>query len=121
MTEMANAELQWLQAGIAFAGFARRTQARVKSAMGQWCSVVLNIIQHALRDLQYALTHNVLVRLDAKLDALEPLGELVDQLLLDGFRHLVVVVVGVPFLCPCGASPSSETAGCQLAPDAQTK
>ncbi len=67
-------------------------------------AVVLNVVEHLVRDLEDGLVDNVLVgpgllavyrlftmqlgstrnALDAKLDALEALGQLVDHLLLDG-------------------------------------
>ncbi|KAG8417508.1 hypothetical protein J3458_005007 [Metarhizium acridum] len=48
-----------------------------------WSSVIFNVVQQSVRYFKDGLVGNVLVRLNAKLDALEALGQLVLKLLLD--------------------------------------
>jgi hypothetical protein len=117
VTEVADAEFERLLTGTAFARLARRsleksqygttdTEAEltrytyhsdIESSIGEGCSVVVNVIEHALGNLQHALVDDILVgpgkgsgqnaenafdttcdtarhSLDAKLDSLEALG-----------------------------------------------
>lgn len=69
--------------GSAVGRLAGDTQPLIENSVLCWLSSSLDVIHAPIRNFNDSLVDNVLVRLDAKLDLLEFLGRLIDDLVLD--------------------------------------
>lgn len=83
MTKVTGTVLQPQLTGGAMGCLAGNTQSLIENSILCWLSPSFNIIHAPIRNLDNSLVDNVLVRLNAKLDLLELLGRLIDDLMFD--------------------------------------